>query len=421
MLFGTILILFIIEFLSWIKYKDLLCPAVLHNVLWIISILFLVNFEASSGIKTIAFVTIICGSILFQVAFSLGTKLKVGNKKQPFTYKITVNQQTTKVLIIVLLIVALPEIYQYVVYLRGSGISIYYMLRYAEDEINLPRLFDYYRKTVEFFFLAFLTLYLKMDTKKKLQVKKYIIILFIIAALAVASLPTRNSILFFMLPLVIIFLINGNASNRKIAFVGIIVIIVFMVFFYLVSLSKYWYIYDDAASKITVIKDEIATYLSGSIIAFGTTITQHAFSYNGQNTCRFFIAVFDRLFGTSNALDLVQEFVTIGNNITTNVYTFYDFYLRDFGVLYALLAQGIVGVIHGCFYKGMNKGKPVMIFGFSMLTYPLIMQFFQDQYVSLLSTWLQVIIVAFVVFKTNLFFKCEPIYINEEFSASEDL
>ena len=93
----------------------------------------------------------------------------------------------------------------------------------------------------------------------------------------------------------------------------------------------------------------------------------------------------------------------LSGGVMTNVYTFYDYYVRDFGCLYAVFAQFIAAYFHGISYKGMLKRNPLQIYYFSFLSYPLVMQFFQDQYISLLSTWIQIIIAGLIVFKTPLF------------------
>ena len=58
----------------------------------------------------------------------------------------------------------------------------------------------------------------------------------------------------------------------------------------------------------------------------------------------------------------------------------------------------------------MKRKNPIQIYYFAMLSYPLIMQFFQDQYVSLLSTWFQIVIAGIVVYKSSIFAVSTPVY-----------
>ena len=129
--------------------------------------------------------------------------------------------------------------------------------------------------------------------------------------------------------------------------------------------------------------------------------TGNIVQYNGLNTFRFFIAIYDKIFCSNYAKPLVQDFISIGNGVTTNVYTFY---INDFGYIYAILMQFLTGIFHGISYKKMSQMKNYWIYIFSFSIYPLVMQFFQDQYISLISTWIQILILGFIFLKTNLIF-----------------
>jgi hypothetical protein len=57
-----------------------------------------------------------------------------------------------------------------------------------------------------------------------------------------------------------------------------------------------------------------------------------------------------------------------------------------------LLAQFLFGWIHGWAYGGARRGSRSLAFVYGVLMYPLTMQFFQDQYFGLLSTWVQAVL-----------------------------
>ncbi|MDO2410755.1 O-antigen polymerase [Enterococcus faecium] len=145
-------------------------------------------------------------------------------------------------------------------------------------------------------------------------------------------------------------------------------------------------------------------YPSGSLATFQKIFDTKIYTLlYGENTFRFFIAIFDVIFGVNKSSSLVQDFINIGNT-SINVYTFYQYYLYDFGPIYALIVQFIIGILHGVSFKNMSMKKPFWIFLYSILIYPLLMQFFQDQYFSIFSTWMQLIIVGFLTLKTDLLF-----------------
>lgn len=411
MILIILIILSVIEICAVLRYREITNPAVLHNIMWIISLTFASGLIAENDIKISAVILIIVGAILFQIGFSTSLHTVVGkDKKRPYAYALSLNEQTTKFLIIILFIALLPTLIQYVGYLRGAGSSVYSLLQSSEDNLNLPAFFNYFRKIVQYLSIGFLICFWSLGKEQRRGYRIYAFIITILAVLLVASVPTRNGILSYFLPLVIAFFVTHGLSGKKQLFLLILFAIAFMGIFYAISLGKYWYLYENSSSSSNVIMQEIKTYLSGGIAAFLSKIDSHAYMYNGQNTFRFFVAMNDRISGTANAVKLTNEFTSLPGGISTNVYTFYDFYLRDFGYLYAALAQFIVAVIHGISYKGMKSGNPIQIYYFAFLSYPLVMQFFQDQYISLLSTWLQVVIVGLILFKTKIFISVEPQY-----------
>lgn len=142
------------------------------------------------------------------------------------------------------------------------------------------------------------------------------------------------------------------------------------------------------ASQIT------ATYLTSSLNALDYELNNNFhINYDGQNTLRFFKKLFDA-FNTepSQAQDgkLIKEFVFVP--YPTNVYTFYSPYIKDFGILYALVMLSIFSVIHTLlFCKALHSKNIRFVIYYAFMLYPLMMSFFQDQYISLFSTWLQII------------------------------
>lgn len=402
MIGATIVFLIVIMIFAFLKYRDAVCPAVLHNLFWIISLLGALSMNRGNNWNSLAMMIIIAGSILFQLGFSFSLRATWGPDQGSKKYLYGVNSQMLKLLVILIIICSLSSLYQYFVYMGSSSGTIYSMLTMADENLSLPAYFSHFRKIVGDISLAFLAIYWTMEKEERRSIRKYIYALMTIALLFVASVPSRNSVLSYVLPLLILFVCTHNISNGKVLLLGTCSVFGFMLLFYAISLGKYWYMYESASDSMSVLTDEIKVYLSGSIIAFGNTFSEHAYMYCGKNTFRFFIAVSDALFETNSALKLTNEFVSI-SGLRTNVYTFYDFYIRDFGVMYALFAQFIVSCIHGRSYKGMMNGRIFPTYFFAMLSYPLVMQFFQDQYCSLLSTWIQIALVGIIIFKTNIF------------------
>jgi oligosaccharide repeat unit polymerase len=84
---------------------------------------------------------------------------------------------------------------------------------------------------------------------------------------------------------------------------------------------------------------------------------------------------------------LIKEFTYVPD--LTNVYTVYEVYFRDFSYS-GILIPPLFLVGHYWLYRKALLFGGVWIFYYSASVYPLVMQFFQDQYFSILSLWIQV-------------------------------
>lgn len=87
--------------------------------------------------------------------------------------------------------------------------------------------------------------------------------------------------------------------------------------------------------------------------------------------------------------DLVQPFVKVPAEI--NVYTVFSPYYRDFGLVGIATFMLLLGSLHGWVFRQLKTGAPIIIVANALLFYALIMQFFQDQYFSLMSQWIQIL------------------------------
>jgi len=118
----------------------------------------------------------------------------------------------------------------------------------------------------------------------------------------------------------------------------------------------------------------------------------------GQNVFRSLIAIGYAL-GISDLqpVSLVKEFVFVPD--ATNVYTVYGVYFRDFNLV-GMIVPPLYLILHWLLYRKARRDGGVWIYYYAASVFPLVMQFFQDEYVSLLSTWLQIGFWHFIFVKT---------------------
>ncbi len=138
--------------------------------------------------------------------------------------------------------------------------------------------------------------------------------------------------------------------------------------------------------------ESFAMYLLAPLSALAhSDIWQHT-HLNGNYTLRFFFILLDK-FGihSHEYTSLVMDFVYVP--YPTNVYTFLGASVRDFGYLYFFYFM-IIGIILGMVFS-LPRGRVSYRVLQGLAFYPIIMSVFQDQFFTLTSTWIQILITIF--------------------------
>lgn len=148
------------------------------------------------------------------------------------------------------------------------------------------------------------------------------------------------------------------------------------------------------AENASSFANNLRSYTIAPFIALSEIINQGLVSDLGANSFRFFISLLNALGLTDTSpISLVRDYVYTPD--LTNVYTVYEVYVRDF-LLAGLFIPPTFLLTHQFLYRKASKAGGVWIFFYSSSTYPLLMQFFQDQYFSLMSQWVQITLWYFV-------------------------
>jgi oligosaccharide repeat unit polymerase len=107
----------------------------------------------------------------------------------------------------------------------------------------------------------------------------------------------------------------------------------------------------------------------------------------GENAFRFVFALLNRLGFDAEPRPLVMEFRSVP--FPTNVYTVYRPYYEDFAWAGVAFSQWCLGAFHSATWLRARAGHRSHAFLYGALLYPLLMQLFADQYLSLASLWVQ--------------------------------
>jgi oligosaccharide repeat unit polymerase len=134
--------------------------------------------------------------------------------------------------------------------------------------------------------------------------------------------------------------------------------------------------------------EHIKGYTTAPIVAFSNLVESEPKPEWGENTFRFFksLEYYFRITQTA-PVSLIRDYTFVPLSI--NVYTVYDAYFRDFSIIGIFIPPFFL-LIHYWLYSKASRYGGIWLFYYSASVYPLVMQFFEDQYLSLLSTWIQI-------------------------------
>ncbi|MFY8126992.1 MAG: O-antigen polymerase, partial [Chitinophagaceae bacterium] len=394
-LLASLLILLINYFIS----KNVFFPPTLYSLIWstvmFSYVAFLaINTESNFIVDIKTLLVFLCGQILFSIS---GIVVFVNTKipehvliKGDYKFKYPIDTWLTLFLLLMFPFY-LKEIIKIAESSRYANINLYLALRheYVNNGINLGVL-DYLNTISVFTFALYQykhNFFEKRIGKKYYQIAiKYLLYLI---TFSYAFLSTGRT--YFLLLLSIYFAIKVLSRNMKKYYFVIGAIIFFMLFIVnAFILNKGADVNDSFEDNILSLVENLSIYFLGGVYGFNHVIKSNITFDYGENVFRFFIAL-AKAFGIVNSKpkELVMPFIT--NPIDSNVYTIYYNYFKDFGY-FGLLFNLIWGYLHTIFYfKAKLRGNFINVYIYALLVYPLVMSFFQDQYMSLLSTWIQLI------------------------------
>jgi oligosaccharide repeat unit polymerase len=155
---------------------------------------------------------------------------------------------------------------------------------------------------------------------------------------------------------------------------------------------------DIANADALAAQDAVMLYLLGSLAAFDVVLEQSAPLQLGVNVFRSVLAVLASLGLDVPVPSLVKPYVYVPE--PTNVYTVFLPYYEDFGWLGVAVAFVLLGAMHAWLYRrATTTQNPRWKVLYALSMYALLMQFFQDQYVSLLTTWITFVLLVLPSFR----------------------
>src|SRR6185312_15194377 len=397
--------------------NDIMHPAVLFSLLWFVILLarFIFSYTLLNELFPIRISThliIFIGALAFSGGAFIQTAIWKKESSQKKIDEVPRDPEETlnlnlRIIFLAIIAIGLPFyiLASYKLFLASNIDNFFIGLRtqlvYGDEDIGLVKYL------VSFSFIVFgINLYAFFKEKNKVNTVS-LIITFLITLTYVIFITGRGFFLIlFSLYIGMAYLHNEKFSFKRILRFFSLFMIVFMAF---------GIIYGKGGNKEDTVKENIkpasqatAIYLVSAINALDWELNhQLVINHDGNNSLRLFVKLGEQLNLIPNAKveELVQPFVFVP--YPTNVYTLYSPYIKDFGIFYAWFMVVIFGFIHSWVY---NKAITTKDFRYSLyysfLLFPLLISFFMDFYLTILSSWIQ------IVFYTESF-----IFLNKRFKA----
>lgn len=382
-------------------HKKLLKPPVFLALIWLvpIAVINLVGLfeEVKYEFNEYAIIFPI-GCMLFSFFYLLIDKKKcILNKNNIDVKKITI---FFKIFILIELFLVM---YWFIDVLKYVNTNFKYNFWYtykwgvSVEEYFDPFFIPYLRTASRIITLVMLVNYLKKIYKKdNLWFYFQLIITIILNFLG----QGRGGIFSLIIPMLVIYLLVNNDSKRR---KGIIIALGS------VTLIAIFFIYARMKDPYTVNADKspflsFENYLCGGVISLCEWLNgPHQYAY-GAYTFRFFNALLNRIGFDVEVVSMVEDYVENIHGNVGNVYTIYKWYANDFGIIYALFIQGMLGVVYGLISNKLRRNNNIFwLVIYSTMFYPLFMQFFNDQYLSNFSIWVQIVFWAWLFSKCGIF------------------
>ena len=405
---------FLFAFNYKVVNKKAFHPAVLFSLLWFAIILLhfiftLTILNEAPPLSFQTYVLILTGTCTFSLGSFLiqatEEKWQTKSSSEPFVKSKLEISLYLRIILVAVVLIGLPFyiLAAYRIFIASQLDNFFTGVRtataYYDEDIGPTKYFSSFSYVVfGFTIYAFL--------QKRNWINRIMLIVCGLGTFAYAVLSTGRTL--FLVILAVYAGISYIYSSRFEIKKYVLMAVGFLAFFMLIGV--FWGKGGDtdssAKENLKASTEVTSTYLVLSLNALDYATTHHMdINYTGENTFRFFIKIGQqaKIFPQAKVKNLIKEFQFFP--YPTNVYTVYIDYIEDFGNFFAWFMLGMFGMLHTWLHNRAIRTKSIRIaLYYSFLLFPLFMSFFQDQYMSLFSTWLQVVFYIELILFTNKIF-----------------
>lgn len=384
---------------QWTIQRNPFHPGIVHGALWLaISMGYLFFQPELNSISMRAIFALALGIVAFSVGIAYGARFSILKGQSPAAIGYTLLIPLPAIIVIISLIGLVMVVFQAIEYVRpyansftrpngtivliGDQYSWYSILRW-ELILNRKGSLGIGSYVLNFCFAgaAYLILY-----SRRVRLTHWLWPTLALAS-AFALVSTGRT---FMLLLACIILGAAMPKNSHVKYmVAATAISLGVVAFFLLPWLQGRFILADRAFVATAL-----SYFLMPMAAFDYLVTAELPATWGGLTFRTPLAVLRALGASVTVPELIQPFVKVPAEI--NVYTVFSSYYRDFGLIGIVVFMLLLGALHGWVFRHLKTGMPIFIVANALLFYALLMQFFHDQYFSLMSQWIQILVWTYI-------------------------
>ena len=387
MLEVLLIIIFTGLILSCSRRMGIANPFQLYFLVWFLVIFgYYASRETYISVSSEFIVLLIAANFFSFFLLFFVYNMRKGVSKLLIPINISKSQDRLIVLAQIAVIVALPFIYLRAITLTGGGdifsISGYTQLRAAASDGGQS--FSLYNYFMNFsFVVSSLTTFSYRQKKTNLGR----LLVSVLVSLSYIYLSTGRSYILFFLCLMVIPLVISEGIGLKSILTSVLIFSGLFIFSAMMT-GKGISINVGILENIQSFTEYMRSYTVAPLLAFSKLVESGPEIDWGKNTFRFFIALQYALgLRDTQPESLIRDYAVV--HVPTNVYTVYEVYFRDFFYFGMIIPPAFL-IVHYWLYRRALRFSGVWIFYYSASVYPLLMQFFQDQYFSLLSMWIQV-------------------------------
>lgn len=394
----TLLILAFVSILNWWRYRDVFYPAFAQSAVWLVLLVLLWVFRADFDPVHGATLAVVASGV---VAFSLGCLVFTFGHRPCFrpapAFRVPASGAALALLAVTGLSLPVVLFMAYQMATSGPTDLPFLNLRFAVAKVEEEAPGSVYGLFIYVFQLAYFSAALQvMLWVNGRQTRRVWVLAAILIALAYGVLSTGRSILIgMMMTLIMIPMVQRSLSVRKT--LGGFVLLSGGLFIGLGWLmGKGGHLGLDASELLEILGDTFRIYLLSSVPALDHALQQASPLEMGENSFRSVFALLHAIGFDVGVRPLVQDFIDVP--YSTNIYTLYLPYYKDFGWMALPLVQFVFGVAYGALYRAVSGDRTNLaaVFLFAYAFWPLLGQFGGDPYFSLLSQWVQVLALCLV-------------------------